>query len=197
MTVLALALTGLAFVFCTRRRMLLALSRKGLRQIYLRRLDSEKLQPLAGTESARTFGSPDCRLVGFFADGKLKGLPATGGAAQLLCEETGFGRRRHLELQWRHSFRRPASTPAGGCTGQRLMRLRGPLIVMAGVRRSNDLPNTQDMVQALRLFGYDGPVRILFVHRKAVVRTSSGKLARRRTRKEWQPHTLPTGEPLR
>ncbi len=74
------------------RRLLLVLIREGGFRIYLRRLDSEELQPLAGTESARApFWSPDGRFIGFFAEGKLKVIAASGGPAQVLCEETGLG----------------------------------------------------------------------------------------------------------
>jgi hypothetical protein len=48
------------------------------------------------------------------------------------------------------------------------------------------LPNPREIVQSLRLFGYDGPVLALLVRHKAIVRTSSGKLARSRTREEWR-----------
>jgi thioester reductase-like protein len=62
----------------------------------------------------------------------------------------------------------------------------GQLVVIAGIRRLDDLPNPRAIVQSLRLFGYDGPVLVLLVRHKAIVRTSSGKLARSRTREEWR-----------
>lgn len=59
--------------------------------LWVRPLNSPDLQPLAGTDEARVpFWSPDSRSIGFFAAGKLKTIPATGGPAQVLCE-AGLG----------------------------------------------------------------------------------------------------------
>ena len=70
-------------------RLLMALSSGGL---HVRSLDSGELQPLTGTIGARSpFWSPDSRFIGFFAEGKLKVMPAAGGPAQILCGETGLG----------------------------------------------------------------------------------------------------------
>ena len=74
------------------RRLLLVLATATQTQIYLRPLDSGELQPLSGTSGARTpFWSPDSRFIGFFADQKLKVIPAAGGPAQVLCGEAGLG----------------------------------------------------------------------------------------------------------
>ena len=74
------------------RRILLLLIRENSFQLYLRSLDSGELQPLSGTNGARTpFWSPDGRFIGFFAESKLKVIPAAGGPAQVLCNETGLG----------------------------------------------------------------------------------------------------------
>jgi serine/threonine protein kinase len=60
--------------------------------LWLRSLSSPDLQPLPGTDEARApFWSPDSRFIGFFADGKLKTMPATGGPAQVLCDAVGVG----------------------------------------------------------------------------------------------------------
>jgi len=49
-------------------------------------------QPLAGTEEGfHPFWSPDSRMIGFFSDGKLKKIDASGGPAQALCD-AGSGR---------------------------------------------------------------------------------------------------------
>jgi Tol biopolymer transport system component len=49
-----------------------------------------QLQFLPGTENARSpFWSPDSKFIGFFADGKLKTIPASGGPPQALCDGTG------------------------------------------------------------------------------------------------------------
>lgn len=64
----------------------------GRQELSIRSLDSVEVRPLEGTELARTpFWSPDSRFIGFFADGKLKTIPAAGGPAVSLCGETGLG----------------------------------------------------------------------------------------------------------
>jgi serine/threonine protein kinase/Tol biopolymer transport system component len=60
---------------------------KGRRHLYLRPLDSESAVELEGSIDATAhFWSPDSRFIAFFADGKLKKIPSTGGQAQELCE---------------------------------------------------------------------------------------------------------------
>ena len=74
------------------RRLVMVAQRDGKNKMYVRSLDLPELQPLSGTDNARTpFWSPDSRFIGFFADGKLKVMPAAGGPAQVLCSETGLG----------------------------------------------------------------------------------------------------------
>jgi serine/threonine protein kinase len=59
----------------------------GKQQLWLRPLHSLTAQPLAGTEEAYyPFWSPDSRWIGFFAQGKVKKIGATGGPAQTLCD---------------------------------------------------------------------------------------------------------------
>jgi eukaryotic-like serine/threonine-protein kinase len=59
----------------------------GTQQIYLRAMDSLETKPIAGTEGAiGPFFSPDGQWLGFFADGKLKKIPVSGGAAQILAD---------------------------------------------------------------------------------------------------------------
>jgi serine/threonine-protein kinase len=56
-------------------------------QVYLRPLNHLRATPLAGTEGAfMPFFSPDGRWVGFFAQGKLKKVSVSGGAAITLCD---------------------------------------------------------------------------------------------------------------
>ena len=75
------------------KRLVLMLVADGKPQLYLRSFDSDVFQPLTGTSNARSpFWSPDSRTIAFFADGKLKAIPAAGGPTQVLCEETGTGR---------------------------------------------------------------------------------------------------------
>jgi hypothetical protein len=52
----------------------------GKSHLWVRSLDSLTAQPLAGTEGAtQPFWSPDDRFLGFFAEGKLKRIEASGG----------------------------------------------------------------------------------------------------------------------
>ena len=60
---------------------------RGRPQLYLRLLDGFAAFPLEGTEGADSpFWSPDSRFIGFFAEGKLKKVLATGGPPQTLCD---------------------------------------------------------------------------------------------------------------
>jgi len=64
----------------------------GGQKLYWRSLDLPEFRPLPGTENARVpFWSWDSRFVGFFADGKLKTVPITGGPATVLCDQAGLG----------------------------------------------------------------------------------------------------------
>ena len=68
-------------------KLVLTVNSGGQRQLWLRPLDSLTAQPLANTEGAQNpFWSPDGRYIGFFAGGKLKKIPATGGLPAVLCD---------------------------------------------------------------------------------------------------------------
>jgi len=75
-------------------RHLVALSPDGTRlvygangQLYLREMDQLEAVPIRGTDGGREpFFSPDGQSIGFWADGELKKIPATGGVALSLCE---------------------------------------------------------------------------------------------------------------
>ena len=59
----------------------------GVAQLWVRSLDSIAAQPLAGTDDASfPFWSPDSRSLGFFAQGKLRIIDASGGAVQTLAD---------------------------------------------------------------------------------------------------------------
>jgi Tol biopolymer transport system component len=69
------------------RKLAIAGGADGKLQIFIRSLDSTALQPLAGSDGATyPFWSPDSQYVGFFADGKLKKVPAEGGTVQVICD---------------------------------------------------------------------------------------------------------------
>ena len=60
---------------------------EGQQLLWVRALDASTSQPLAGTVGATyPFWSVDNRFIGFFAEGKLKKIEATGGPAQIICE---------------------------------------------------------------------------------------------------------------
>jgi serine/threonine-protein kinase len=63
------------------RRLVFAGRSKGKAQLYLRPLDRDESQPIAGTDDAvDPFFSPDGQWVGFVAQGKLKKVALDGGA---------------------------------------------------------------------------------------------------------------------
>ena len=60
-------------------------SQGGVRQLYLRAMDSLEAKPIPDTEGAAApFFSPDGQWVGFFAGGKLKKVSVSGGATLTL-----------------------------------------------------------------------------------------------------------------
>jgi Tol biopolymer transport system component len=60
---------------------------KGVSLLYLRPLTEFEPRPLAGTEGAvNPFFSPDGTWIGFFAEAKLKKIPALGGPVVVLAE---------------------------------------------------------------------------------------------------------------
>jgi serine/threonine-protein kinase len=62
-------------------------SKGGPTQLFVRQLVAARATPLAGTDNAFSpFFSPDGQWIAFFADGKLKKIPVTGGAALMLCD---------------------------------------------------------------------------------------------------------------
>jgi serine/threonine protein kinase/Tol biopolymer transport system component len=76
---LALSPDGRAIVF--------AAAAPGARpSLWLRSLDAVTAHSLPGTEGAESpFWSPDHRWIGYFADGKLKKIPASGGPSQVIA----------------------------------------------------------------------------------------------------------------
>ena len=74
------------------RRVAAVFTRDNWNGIWVRALDGTEWVRLEASKLARTpFWSPDSRFLGFFADGKLKTVPAAGGPATELCGETGLG----------------------------------------------------------------------------------------------------------
>jgi Tol biopolymer transport system component len=59
----------------------------GNSRLWIRPLDSSSAQPIARTENAQLpFWSPDSRFIAFFADGKLRKVPAAGGPPETICD---------------------------------------------------------------------------------------------------------------
>jgi serine/threonine-protein kinase len=59
----------------------------GPAQLYFRRISDLDAKAIPGTDGAiAPFFSPDGRWIGFFAQGKLKKVSISGGAAQVLCD---------------------------------------------------------------------------------------------------------------
>ncbi|HML16567.1 MAG TPA: protein kinase, partial [Bryobacteraceae bacterium] len=69
------------------RYVAIAAAVNGKRQLWLRAMDALQAAPMQGTEDAAyPFWSPDSRDIGFFAQGKLKKVAASGGPSQSLCD---------------------------------------------------------------------------------------------------------------
>jgi len=75
------------------RTLALVLRNEKGKMLYVRRLDSNALTQMPGTEEAATpFFSPDGRWIGFFTNDKLKKVPVAGGAPVTLCDSQGSNR---------------------------------------------------------------------------------------------------------
>ncbi len=74
------------------QRLVFSASLKGRRQLFIRDLGSTAVIGLDDTENGfHPFWSPDSGSVAFFALGKLKRIPVSGGPSRILAEETGSG----------------------------------------------------------------------------------------------------------
>ena len=69
------------------RRIAFIANSSGVNMLWVRPLSGLSAQALAGTEGAsHPFWSPDSRFLGFFANGKLKKIEASGGPPQTLAD---------------------------------------------------------------------------------------------------------------
>jgi Tol biopolymer transport system component len=69
------------------RFLAIAARANGKVQLWLRALDAPQARAIPGTDDAAwPFWSPDSRYIGFFAQGKLKKIAASGGPAQSLAD---------------------------------------------------------------------------------------------------------------
>ena len=70
-----------------RRLALVGSDADGKTLLWMRPMETDVAQPLAGTEGAAfPFWSPDSRFIAFLAGGKLKKIPAAGGTVVTLCD---------------------------------------------------------------------------------------------------------------
>jgi serine/threonine-protein kinase len=107
--------------------------------LYVRPVDRLDAARLPGTDGASApFFSPDGRWIGFFADGKLKKIAASGGAAAILADAPVAG-----GAAWGADGRIVFSgTPAGGLTlvsdqGGPLTAITSPRIARGELRHLN------------------------------------------------------------
>jgi eukaryotic-like serine/threonine-protein kinase len=72
-----------------RRLAVVASDATGRSMLWVRPLDAQVAQPLAGTEGASfPFWSPDSRFIAFLASGKLNKVDSAGGVPATLCDAT-------------------------------------------------------------------------------------------------------------
>jgi Tol biopolymer transport system component len=92
----------------------------GLRTLWLRALASETAVHFENTDGAVTpFFSPDSQHIGFFADGKLKRIPVSGGAPETLCnvdQPAGGTWNRNNVILFSQSGRLYRVSAGGGAT---------------------------------------------------------------------------------
>ena len=85
--------TRTAFVFSPDGRTLVFAGATGsTTQLFARPLGSDAASPIAGTDgSVGPFFSPSGQWIGFWADGKLKKVPASGGPVETICDAPAPG----------------------------------------------------------------------------------------------------------
>jgi len=72
-----------------RKLAFIAIDSSGHRTLWVRTLASETALRLENTDGAlMPFFSPDSQNIGFFAEGKLKRIPSSGGSPQILCDQS-------------------------------------------------------------------------------------------------------------
>lgn len=115
-----------------RRLAFAAIGASGNLRLWVRSLDSAVAQPLEGTDGATfPFWSPDSRSVGFFANGKLNRIDASGGPAISLADAPsgrGGSWGRDDAILFTQSYDTPIfRVPASGGTPQPVTKLNASL----------------------------------------------------------------------
>jgi Tol biopolymer transport system component len=137
------------------RSIVFAAATAGRRQVlWVRSLEDTTARPLSGTEDAQNpFWSPDNLWVGFFAEGKLKKIPAAGGTAQVIAgniTDPRGGSWGHDETVLFADGSTPISrVPSGGGTPTRITQL-DPARREASHRWPYFLPDGQHFLYTVR-----------------------------------------------
>ena len=98
----------------------------GETQIWVRSLGDGGAVSLAGTERGwRPFWSPDGEWIGFFAEGKLRKVPARGGPVSILADAPTLAAGRGTTLE-RSSTARTGRAPSASCRRTAGRRGRSP-----------------------------------------------------------------------
>ena len=91
-------------------------------RLQLRSIETGEVRPITGSQNGRTpFWSTDSRSVAFFADGKLKTVPVSGGLPQVVCEGTGLGMSGTWNAAGNDPFR-DRSDETGASSARRTLR---------------------------------------------------------------------------
>ena len=174
----------------------------GKGSLWVRALDAVQPRLLPGTEGAfYPFWSPDSRFLGFFADGKLKRIDASGGPPQILTKALfGFGgtwNRDGTILFAPNVLESLYKVPASGGTPVAVTRLapreeahRWPcflpdgrhFVFLADARRTEDhylkigsldSPETREIANAVSSVAFAEPGYLLFVRAGSLLAQSS------------------------
>jgi eukaryotic-like serine/threonine-protein kinase len=175
-----------------RNLVFLASTVSGAPRLYLRPLDALEARPLPGTENAMfPFWSPDGRMIGFFADGKLKTTDIQGGGAIPICDapnSRGGSWGPDGTILFAPEFRSALyRVPAGGGTPVQVTRMdesrhtshRWPFFLPDGkhfLYLAINHQNPQDENDAIYYASLDGKQNQLLLHAFSNAQYASGLL---------------------
>jgi len=111
---------------------------RGKIMLWVRPLDAAEAHPLLGTEGAgNLFWSPDSRTIGFFAEGKLKTIDASGGPTVVLTDapyDLGGSWRQDGTILFSDSVKGLYRLTVGGKTPAMVVEADGSKFVFAPAR---------------------------------------------------------------